>query len=344
MRCKFLFFLLFPLVVLPAPINTLWKLDLSARGGSSNGKELLLWGNGVVYKIDRKGKIIWKRFFKNLERAFLLPDGQALVITKQGNRSKLALLNQKGIQFWQFSIEKVKSIAARGKKIAVIANDSVLYILTLRDSPSRLRGWRRYDFHKRINGVSILIDGRISLIMPDSLCIFQEGKQPLFYLFPDIKTVSPLTDGGFVSLTAHSDQLLLSRHIASGYVLWNKEFKGNACSFISSFPFFCLAVEEKVGGNMKERKLFILNQRGDVVWKRGGLLLKPIPLLLTPRGELLCRSAEGNKLLLFNHKGRFIWEKNCGGKIMGSLTLDPATVLLFYGDKVELVEVRLNER
>ena len=344
MRFKILPFLLFSLLALSEPISTLWKLDIQAEGGNSNGRELLLWGKGDVYKIDKEGKIIWKRSFKGLTRAFLLPDGQALVITKQGNSYRLSLLNLSGFQFWQFNIEKVNHIASRGKKIALTATESFLYILTLRESPSRLKGWRRYNFHKRINHLTILQDGRIALALPDKLCIFQEGKQPLFFPFPNIEKISPLSDGGFLSLISHSNQLFLSRHIPSGYVLWSKDFKGYACSFVSSPPFLCLGVEQEIKGKMEERKLLVLDQKGDVKWQRGGLLLKPIPLLLSPKGELLCMDEERDKLLLFNQKGRFIWEKKCGEKIKHFIILNPYTILIIYNDRIEMMEVRLSER
>jgi hypothetical protein len=343
MRLKIIPLLLLSLLALSEPISTLSKLDIQAEGGNSNGRDLLLWGKGNVYKIDKGGKIIWRRPFKGLTRAFLLPDGQALVITKQGNSYRLALLNLSGFQFWQFNIEKVNLIASRGKKIAIIADGSLLYIVTLRESPSRLKGWRRYNFHKRINYLTILQDGRIALALPDKLCIFEEGKQPLFFPFPNIEKISPLNDGGFLSLISHSNELFLSRHIPSGYVLWSKEFKGNACSFLSTPPFLCLGVEQEIKGKMEERKLLVLDQNGDVKWQRGGLLLKPIPLLLTPQGELLCMDEEGEKLLLFNQKGRFIWEKKCRGKIKHFIILNPYTILIIYSDKVEMMEVKLSE-
>lgn len=344
MRLRLIPLFLLSLLALSEPISTLWKLDIQAEGGNSNGRELLLWGKDNVYKMNRGGRVIWKRSFKGLIRAFLLPDGQALVITKQGNGFRLALLNLSGYQFWQFNIEKVNHIASRGKKIALAANDSYLYILNLRKSPSRLRGWRRYNFHKRINHLTILQDGRIALALPDKLCIFEEGKQPLFFPFPNIEKISPLSDGGFLSLISQSDQLYLSRHIPSGYVLWSKEFKGNTCSFLSTSPFLCLGVEEEIKGTMKERKLLVLDQSGDVKWHRGGLLLKPIPLLLSPKGELLCMDEGRDKLLLFNQKGRFVWERKCEGKIKNYIVLDPYTILLIYNNRVEMMEVRLSER
>ncbi|MBC7330362.1 hypothetical protein H5T88_08405 [bacterium] len=341
MRLRLIPLILFSLLALSEPISTLWKLDIQAEGGNSNGRALLLWGKGNVYKIDKGGKIIWKRSFKGLTRAFLLPDGQALVITKQGNSYRLILLNLSGFQFWQFNIGKVNLIASRGKKIALTANESYLYILTLRKSPSRLKGWRRYNFRKPINHLAILQDGRIALALPDKLCIFQEGKQPLFFPFPNIEKISPLSDGGFLSLVSHSDQLYLSRHIPSGYVLWSKEFKGNACSFLSTPPFLCLGIEQEIKDKMEERKLLVLDQSGDVKWQRGGLLLKPIPLLLSPKGELLCMDDNRDKLLLFNQKGRFIWERDCEGKIEHFVILNPYSVLLIYNDKVEMMEVKV---
>jgi outer membrane protein assembly factor BamB len=344
MRLRLIPLFLLSLLALSEPISSLWKLDIQAEGGNSNGKDLLLWGKGKVYKINRGGRVIWRRSFKGLTRAFLLPDGQALVITKQGNGYRLSLLNLSGFPFWQFNIEKVNFIASRGKKIALTAADTYLYILTLRETPSRLRGWRRYNFHKRINHLAILQDGRIALALPDNLCIFTEGKQPLFFPFPKIERISPLSDGGFYSLISHSDQLYLSRHISSGYVLWSKEFKGNASSFLSTPPFLCLGLEQEIKGGMKERKLLVLDQSGDVKWKRGGLLLKPIPLLLSPKGELLCMDESRDKLLLFNQKGRFIWEKKCSGEIKNFIILNPYNIFIIYHDKVEMMEVRLSER
>ncbi len=342
-RLLFLFFLVF--LTLAEPINTLWSINIQAKGGNTNGKELLLWGENKVYKIDKWGRILWKRSFGNLQRAFLLPDGQCIVITEEGNNYKLHFLAPKGHNFWQFSSNnKVVSISSRDKKVALITDKGELYIFTLRAYPGRLKGWRRYNFHKPLRALAILQDGRIVLSMPEQMCIFEEGKQPLFFPFPDIERIIPLYNGGFLTLLTQTGESFLSLHDRSGYVVWSKGFKGEVCSLLSSSPFYSLGIERKVGENMEERKLVVLEQRGTICWQRGGLLFKPLPLLLTLQGELLCTNETGGKLLLFDQKGRFVWEKECEGKIIRSIPLYPSSALLLYENRVELVEVRASGR
>lgn len=340
MRGRFLAFFLLAVSALAQPITTLWTLNIPAKGGNTNGREFLLWGESRVYKIDKSGKILWKRFIKNLQRAFLLPDGQAIALTNKGSKQELIFLNLKGYNFWQFSCDKVIAIASKEKKVALITGKGELYIFTLRNSPGRLRGWRRYNFHKPLRTLAFLRDGRIVLAMTEQMCIFEEGKQPLFFPFPKIEKILPLSDGGFLSLILQRDGSIFSRHIHSGYVLWSKEFKGETCSLLSAPPFCSLGVEQRVGKDMEERKLVVLRQDGTICWQRGGLLFKPFPLLLTSQGELLCTDETREKLLLFNNKGRFIWEKKARGKIIHSIPLYPSSALLLYENEVEFVEVK----
>lgn len=322
------------------PINTIWSLNIQGRGGNTNGKEFLLWGENEVYKIDYGGNIIWKRSFKNLERAFLLPDGQCIVVTRLNNSYTLNFLNLQGHNFWQFSSNKVLAIASREKKVAMITDEEELYIFTLRSYHSRLKGWRRYNFHKSLKALAVLTDGRVVIAMPEQMCIFEETKQPLFFPLSNIQRIIPLNDGGFLTLIQQGEQIFLSRHNSAGYIVWSKELKGEVSSLISSSPFYSLGIEQKVGEDMEERKLIVLDQNGRICWQRGGLLFKPVPLLLTSQGELLCTDEAGDKLLLFNRNGRYIWEKKCRGKIQRAITFYPSFALLLYDNGIELIEVK----
>jgi len=341
MRKGFLF-LVFSLVSLTfaEPITSLWRRDIQAEGGNTNGKELLLWGNNEVHKIDPSGKILWKRSFRDLQQAFLLPDGQVLVLTRKGNDNELHFLNLSGYDFWQFSCNKVVSIASRDKKVALITAKGELYIFTLKSSPGRLKGWRRYNFHKSLRALAILQDGVIALAMPEQMCIFEEGKQPLFFPFPNIQRIIPLDDGGFLTFTPQSGKFSLSRHTRSGYLAWRKEFEGEARSLLSLSPFYSLSIQQKIGKDMEERKLLVLEQNGTIRWQRGGLLFKPLPLFLTSKGELLCTDEEKDKLLLFDQKGRFIWQEKSRDQIIRSIPFYPSSVLLLYEKGVEFLEVR----
>lgn len=343
MRVKFVPFLFFWLsLTLAEPITAIWSLNIQARGGNTNGKEFVLWGESDVYKIDNWGNIIWRRSFSNLERAFLLPDGQCIVVTRQSNSYKLNFINLQGHNFWQFSSNnKVISIASRGKRVAMITDKGELYIFTLRTSPSRLKGWRRYNFHNALRALAILTDGRIVIAMPERMCIFEENKQPLFFPLANIQRIIPLNDGGFLTLIQQGEEVFLSRHNSSGYIVWSKGLKGEVSSLVSSFPFCSLGIEQRVGEDMEERKLFVFDQSGNIRWQRGGLLFKPVPLLLTSQGELLCTDEAGDKLLLFNQKGRYVWEKKCGGKIQGSITFYPSFALIIYDKGIEFIEVKI---
>lgn len=343
MRARHLFPLLFLVsLALAEPFITLWSLNIQAKGGNTNGREFLIWGESEIYKIDTLGQILWKRSFRNLERAFLLPDGQSIAITKEGRLHKLHLIDPKGYVFWGFTSNQVVSIAGRDKKVAMITDKGELYIFTLRSSPGRLKGWRRYNFHKPLKALAILTDGRLVLAMPDRMCIFQEGKQPLFFPYPNIEKIIPLSDGGFLSLIPQAGEFFLSRHTSYGYVAWSKQFKGEASSLLSLSPFYSLCIEQNVGGDMEERKLVVLEQDGSIRWQRGGLLFKPLPLLLTSDGAVLCTDETGGKLLLFNQKGRYIWEKKCDSKINRSIPFYPSSALLLYENHIEFIEVRVN--
>lgn len=322
------------------PLTTIWSHNIRAEGGSTNGKEILLRNGEEILKLDKKGKIVWKRKIPHLKKAFLLPDGQVVALTGEGNNQKLSFLNLQGYSFYQFFPGRVVSIAFRNKTVAVTTGRGELYIFSLRNSPSRLRGWRKYSFHKQINDIAILTDGKVALAMPQELCIFKEKSQPLFYQFGNIKRIFPLPDGGFISLLQEGDYFYISRHNSSGYITWSKDFKGEAQALLSFYPFYCLSLVRKTGEEIEERKLVVLESNGDVRWQRGGLLFKPIPLFLTSRGELLCTDEEGEKLLLFNGKGRFIWERKCPGNIRSSIPFDSSSVLILYLDKIEFLEVK----
>lgn len=339
-RRFFLFLIALCGLVLSQPLHALWSLNIEAEGGNAQQDKILVWGRDRINILSMEGKVFWQGKVSGLKRAFLLEDGQFVAVRGKGGRDELVFYTPKGYSFWREEVERISSIAWRGKQIAVVAGNRYLYLFTLSSRLGRLKGWRRYRFGDDIRDVVILVDGRICLALNQSLCLFRPPSQMYFFPYAGIQRIYPLTDGGFL-LFHSSDRTYLSRHTPQGYLLWSKVFEGRGDFVLSYSPFYCLGLRQESKGGMEERELLVVDWRGEVKWKRGGVLLQVKPLLVLPNGGVLGHDESHGKLLLFNDRGRFIWEEEHPQKIKRCIPCAPDEVLFISQNGLKMMEVNL---